>query len=56
MSDAVPWDELSRKQQEAFAALCDRFVGIDTVDDAKKYYGNKDKLKEDARAVGLDDE
>ena len=49
MSDPVAWDELSKKQQEDFAELCDRFVGIDTVDDARKYYGNKDKLKEDAR-------
>jgi hypothetical protein len=47
----IPWDELSQQQKEEFAALCDRFVGIETVDDAEKYYGNKEKLKADARSV-----
>jgi len=48
MNEKVPWDELSRQQKESFAALCDKFVGIKTLSDAKKYYGNKEKLEEDA--------
>jgi len=53
MSDdtKVPWSDLSRTEKEEFAALCDRFVGLDTVEDAEQYYGNKEKLIADSKAV-----
>jgi len=47
----IPWEDLSKRQREEFAELCDRFVGIETVDDAEKYYGNREKLIEDARSA-----
>jgi len=50
-NDMVPWEDLTKKQKEDFAALCDQFVGIETVEDAEQYYGNKEKLMEDAQEV-----
>lgn len=49
MSERVPWGKLNRHQKEEFAELCDQFVGLDTVEDAEKYYGNREKLIEDAQ-------
>jgi len=51
MSDPVPWSELPRQKKEEFAALCDRFVGIETVDNAEKYYGNREKLIKDSQKI-----
>jgi hypothetical protein len=49
MTGKIPWEDLEQDQKEQFAALCDEFVGIETVEDAKKYYGNKEQLLQDAR-------
>jgi hypothetical protein len=47
----VDWQDLTKQQKEQFAQLCDRYVGIESVEDAQKYYGNKEKLIEDAEGV-----
>lgn len=49
--EMVPWEDLTRQQKEDFAALCDEFVGIETPEDAEKYYGDKEQLLEDARSL-----
>lgn len=54
MTDKVPWEDLTKQQKEQFATLCDRYVGIECVEDAKQYYGNKEKLLEDAQEVNND--
>jgi len=45
----IPWDELSVEQKREFAGLCAAHVDLDGVEDAKQYYGNKEKLFADAK-------
>lgn len=55
MSRSTPWSELSQRERENFRTfLHDHGIRV-TVDEAREYYGNREKVEEDATEP-LDDD
>lgn len=47
--DRVPWEDLDAAEREQFAAMVSKVVDIDDVEDAKPFYGNRERLEQAAR-------
>lgn len=53
--EVVDWEDLEDHERRQFAAMVSQMVEIDDVDDAKKYYGNRERLLQDAREAADND-